>query len=197
MDMVPLRFLPTDAVSGCRIGGPCPVGLKAQFRDSLTQYFGTFPLIEFEKTEFSIFHRFDRLGNDAARDIIAFNNQILEPSELIWVAVHPVSFRSEDSPNIFEARALELHNPGSDLTHDDQCRLIHITGCTLGGHCYVERVQVRDDVKRLEEEGYRHLLQIGEVGGDFIEGFPWDPGFLNVWASHPLDPSTYRFCVQQ
>ena len=195
--MVPLRYLHEDAVTGCRIGGACPVGLVSQFTDSWTQYFGTFPLLEFEGTEFSIFHRFDPFGRDTARDLIDFNNRLLKPSDLIWVVVHPKSVRSEKSPNMFEARALALDPESTDEVRDDEGQLIPFSENKLGGRCFVDRHQVRDEVRLLEESGYFHLLQIGMVGRDLIKGFPWDPGYLNVWALNPLDPSSYRFCVQQ
>ncbi|MBM4071337.1 MAG: hypothetical protein FJ271_20730 [Planctomycetes bacterium] len=117
--MVPLHYLKVDAATGCRIGGACPVGLESEFTNAATQYFGTFPLLAFEETEFSLFHRFDPFGHDAARDLIVFNNQVLEPNELIWAVVHPASVRSQASPNMFEARALALGPESTDEACDD------------------------------------------------------------------------------
>jgi len=195
--MVPLKYLLSDATSGCRIGGACPVGLESQFSAASTQYFGTFPLLGYQGTEFSVFHRFDPSGRDATRDLLDFNNRILIPGDLIWAVVHPKSMRSAESPNMFEPRCLTCESATGDEVSDDLGRMVPYSGCKLGGCCFVERHQVADAVKSLEKSGFVHLVQIGLVGRDFIRGFPWDPGFLNVWAEVPLDCATYRFCVQQ
>lgn len=196
--MVPLQYLKTDSATGCRIGGACPVGLESQFALPATQYFGTFPLLETPGHEFSIFHRFDPLGNDVERFLIPFNNQILAPSKLIWVVVHEASVRSNESPNMFEARGLELGSPRVEEVSAGDDSIIPEPGSKLGGRCLIFRYQVREVVPQLEANGYLHLLQIGDGRGrDFVAGFPWDPGFLNVWALDPADASTYRFCVQQ
>ncbi|QOV90500.1 hypothetical protein [Humisphaera borealis] len=195
--MRPLTILGSDTSVGCRIGGICPLGLESHLGRPNGQYFGTFPLLAQIGTEFSLFHRFDPAGHDPARDLIPFNNQILEPSDLIWVVVHPSSVRAPASPSSFRGRALAL-GPESADDVDDACGgLMRYSGNKLGGLCYFERYQVADDVPSLEREGFEHLLQIGMEGCGVIDGFPWDPGTLNVWARNASDSRTYRFCVQQ
>lgn len=196
--MVPLHYLSSDSGSGCRIGGNCPVGLEFQFASRWTQYFGTFPLLERQGKEFSIFHRFDPRGYDPSRDLISFNNQILLAGELIWAVVHEASVRANESPNTFEARGMTMAAEAPDKVLADDGSLIPYSDSKLGGNCFIFRYQIRDAVAQLEAVGFQHLLQIGEApGGALIEGFPWDPGFLNVWAADLEDPKTYRFCVQQ
>lgn len=195
--MIPLRYLSYDSDTGCRIGGAGPSGLESQFGDPATQYFGTFPLFNWLEREFSVFHRFDPKGTDEARDLISYNNRILQSCPLIWVIVHAKSMRSEMSPNMFEARALQLESTAPEKHRDGNGRIEPYSGCKLGGECFVRRHQVGGAVQELGASGFAHLLQIGEVGADFIQGFPWDPGFLNVWAKVPDDASTYRFCIQQ
>ena len=198
--MRPLTYLPNDASTGARIGGAAPVELLSQFRDDVTQYFGTFPLLGEDSTEFTIFHRVDSFGDDHVRNAIANNNQILTPSELLWCVVHPMSHRSTRIRNAFEARGIIVGDETDDLVSvEDETdpQLIPYTESKLGGACYVERYQVGDDVHELENSGFQQLLQIGMHGSDLIDGFPWDPGYLNVWALNPTDPKSYRFCIQQ
>lgn len=98
---------------------------------------------------------------------------------------------------MFEGRALAMESSAPDNVPDGLGAVITYSGCKLGGKCHVHRFQVSEAVQELECSGYDHLLQIGEAGADLIKGFPWDPGFLNVWAKKPHDVTTYRFCVQQ
>ncbi len=61
----------------------------------------------------------------------------------------------------------------------------------MGGMAYAQRHQVVDAYRSMPHLGYTHLLQIGQDGLS-PAGFPWDPGYLNVWSMDPLDPNTYR-----
>ena len=183
--------------TGPRIGGPAPNAGADQFRDEHVQYFGTFPVDA--TREFSIFHRFEIFGDDDERDVIPHNNQILAPSELIWVLVHDASPRSGSSPNQFEAARLDICDAGTDID-DDNADVAgrSILSCNkLGGLAYIERHALMDAIPELESQGFSHLLQIGMNGDLLIDGFPWDPGFLNVWARDPLDANTFRFAIQQ
>lgn len=198
--MRPLVYLPNDVSTGARIGGAAPDELLSQFRDEYTQYFGTFPLLGGDSTEFTIFHRIDPFEDAPVRDAIANNNQILTPPELLWCVVHNVSHRGTTIRNAFEARGMIVGDETDDLLSNEDAndpQLEPYAESKLGGACYVERYQIREAVQELERSGFQQLLQIGMDGPDLIEGFPWDPGYLNVWALNPTDPTSYRFCIQQ
>lgn len=195
--MRPLTILPGDTHTGPRIGGPCPLGLEAELRDDATQYFGTFPLPGDATREFSLFHRFDRLGADPERDVITFNNQILAPSDLIWVVVHERSTRSPQVRSAFGGHSLAVGAAAPDRLTDDDLSDAPYSGSKLSGRCYVDRAQVRNEVLALEAASFVHLLQIVDAGPTYIAEFPWDPGSLNVWAADSQSPASYRFCIQQ
>lgn len=195
--MRPIRYKKEDCTGGPRIGGTVPEGLEEHIIDEHSQYFGTFPLPRGTEREFSIFHRFDILGNDEDRDIIAHNNKVLEPSDLIWAVVHQRSCRGKLSNQPFQACGLEIGTEIADSVIDKEGNETLYTESKLGGRCFLERHFLQNDVMELEEKGYQQLLQIGMHGSHLIEGFPWDPGFLHVWAANPDDPMTYRFMIEQ
>lgn len=197
--MRPLTYT-SDTQTGLRIGGAPPDETATQYRDEVTQYFGTFPVLTHPSNEFSIFHRIDSFGDDPIRNAIVNNNQILKPSDLIWCVVHSVSRRGATVQNAFEARGLVMGDETHDLVSNEdpyEPEMIPYTESKLGGNGFAERHQVGDAIVALEADGYQHLLQIGMHGCDLIDGFPWDPGYLNVWAKDPLAPKFYRFCIQQ
>jgi hypothetical protein len=196
-EMRPIRYKSDDCIEGPRIGGSVPKGLEHHIFDEYSQYFGTFPLPGDPEREFSIFHRFDILGADEDRDVIAHNNRVLEPSDLIWAVVHPLSSRGELSNQPFPPRGLEIDTQSPDSVTDEEGKETLHTESKLGGRCFLERYWLREVVTELEENGYEQLLQIGMHGSDLIEGFPWDPGYLHVWAANPDDPKTYRFMIEQ
>jgi len=192
-----ITFQSHDTQTGARIGGRPPIGMDQQFRDKHTQYFGTFPVEN--DLEFSIFHRFEIFDDDASRDVIDFNNQILMPSKMIWSIVHKSLPRDINLPAAFPGLGLGLSD--FQLDHDDVDTDLAerplVPENKMMGRCYIERHAVIDDILELEAADFIHLLQIGH---DFLvdaEGFPWDPGCLNVWCLDATDPTTYRFCIQQ
>ncbi len=65
-----------------------------------------------------------------------------------------------------------------------------------GGLAYADRLQAVERFGSMPQHGFTHFLPIGQ-DGRIPDGFPWDPGCLNVWDADPLDPCTYRFCAQQ
>jgi len=195
--MRPILYKVHDSNDGPRIGGTVPAGLEDHIVDEHSQYFGTFPLPENFEREFSLFHRFEIFGEDDDRDIIAHNNRILEPSNLIWAVVHALSSRGVSSNQCFEPRALTIGSESADKVTDEEGNATPYSESKLGGKCFLERHWLQEDVTELENTGYKQLLQIGMHGSDLIDGFPWDPGFLHVWASNPDDPKTYRFMVEQ
>jgi len=195
--MRPFEFSGHDVDAGPRIGGSAPAGQNEQFLMEHTQYFGTFPLGD--GAEFSVYHRFEIFGEDDQRDVIMHNNQILQPSNMIWAKVHGSSSRDKKLPHAFPGAGLILGAPVSDLddNNPDLCERPISPENKMFGRCYVDRHAVMDDVLALEASEHLHLLQIGFEFDVEIEGFPWDPGCLNVWARNPSDAATYRFCVQQ
>ena len=97
----------------------------------------------------------------------------------------------------FEARALAIGTESVDVVTDDEGNENTYAASKLGGKCFLVRYWLQELITNLEKDGYQQLLQIGLQGSDLIDGFPWDPGCLHVWASNPLDPMTYRFMVEQ
>lgn len=192
-----IEYLAGDVNTGPRIGGSCPSGLEENLEGPHSQYFGTFPLLSQDGREFSLFHRFDLLGDDPRRDIIEHNNRILPPSETIWVVVHPSSERSDDSRVSCEPRGLILSEPRADELRDEDGLVTAYPDSKLGGSCFLLRYWLNDLVDQLERDGYQQLLQIGLHRDELIEGFPWDPGYLHVWSSQPRDPKNYRFMIEQ
>ena len=195
--MRPIYFDRNDVMTGPRIGGASPLGLDENFRDEHTQYFGTFPIPTCHELEFSIFHRMDMMGVDSLRDTIANNNQVVSSGELIWCVVHDASRRGSEKQNEFEPCGLIVGPETEDLTDDCAGNMTPYAQSKLGGSCFVFRYQIRQAIDDLNAKGYHHLIQIGQPASRIIDGFPWDPGFLNVWASNSIDSTTYRFCVQQ
>lgn len=194
--MRPLTIADDDSSDGPRIGGSAPIGLESEFRDDHSRYFGSFPIID--DREFSVFHRFDVFGEDENRDVILHNNQILEPSSLIWAVIHDCSRRGSTFPAEFPGRRLIVGDLRPDVLDDSDADCdAPYSESKLFGRGYTWRYQIAEKVSQLESRGFLHLLQIGLRGDTIIDGFPWDPGFLNVWAADPQDASTYRFCVQQ
>lgn len=185
------------STEGLRVGGAAPIVAVDQFRDEHVQYFGTFPLET--GSEFSIFHRFEIFGDDDARDVILRNNEILSPSDLIWCIVHSPSPRGGGSQNEFEAAIVTLEDSclDHDVSNPDVAGRCFLSRNKLGGNAYIERHALMDAIPQIEARGYSHLLQIGMDGEDLIDGFPWDPGYLNVWALNPFDADTFRFAIQQ
>jgi hypothetical protein len=195
--MRPLHYIPDDQVMGARIGGTVPRGLESEASDDLVQYFGTFPVIACPEIEFSMFHRFDIFGDDATRDVLDHNNRILSPFELLWVVVHGPSERGDMAARPFEARGLTIDAESPDEVVDDDGTVMPYNESKLGGVCFLERYWLQDAVSAIETDGYRLLLTIGMHGSDLIDGFPWDPGCLHVWARKPDQADTYRFLVEQ
>ena len=195
--MKPIYYLPDDRAQGARIGGALPRGQEKQAADADVQYFGTFPLLDNLNREFSVFHRMGVKPSDKQSDVAENKNVILTPSELIWATVHDKSERSETKARPFEARGITIGSESPDETQDDDGSMIPYTESKLGGRSFLERFWLQDEVDALEAEGFQLLVQVGLHWGDSIHGFPWDPGFLHVWAQDPENPSSYRFMVEQ
>lgn len=195
--MRPISYSLEYCEEGPRIGGAIPEGQEDQLVDEHTQYFGTFPILDALNQEFSVFHRFDIKGIDEDRDVISHNNRILRPSDLIWALVHQRSRRGTKDTHCLEPRSITLAEPKQDEFTTDDGQLVPFPESKLGGKCYLERRWLQSEVTTLEDAGYNQLLQIGLHCSDLIEGFPWDPGYLHVWALNPSDQSTYRFMVEQ
>lgn len=192
-----LHIAQHDHTVGARIGGAVPLGQEHAIRDSDTQYFGTFPVSNLANLEFSVFHRFEVFDAHPTRDVLFHNNKVLLPSDLIWVSVHGHSERGLHLGRPFESRAVDFEQESPDEQVADDGHVDPYSESKLGGRCFLLRYWLQDDVSELEHEGFTQLLQIGLTGGDVVEGFPWDPGYLHVWARDPTDPTSYRFMIEQ
>ena len=196
--MRPIQYKTTDATDGPRIGGKVPTGLESEIVDDKTQYFGTFPISSTDaQKKFSVFHRFEIFGEDPERDVIDYNNRILRPSRLIWAVVHDASSRGTANARAFEARSLHIGPETLDEAVDDDGTVLPYTESKLGGRCFLERYWLQESVEQIEADGFQFLMQIGAHDEHLIDGFPWDPGFLHVWARDPLAPDSYRFMIEQ
>mgnify|MGYP003327454296 FL=1 len=183
------------ALDSPRVGGNPPASTHANLYDEWTQYFGTFPIPDHAPFQFSLFHRFDITGDDESRELILHNNRILEPSPLIWVDIHSPSTKSSrfaGSHRAFSPMCLQFSDPIEDCFDG----VSPYPENKVGGLAYSERHWAFEAYQSMAPLGYAHLLQIGQ-DGLIPDGFPWDPGYLNVWSSEPLDPNAYRFCIQQ
>ena len=91
----PFEYMRQETRFGSKIGGGSPDNVKPRFKDLDQKYFGT---IEFETGwAITIFYSFDIYGNDPARDIISYNNQVLYPSKLIHAVVHSSGYSESRS----------------------------------------------------------------------------------------------------
>jgi hypothetical protein len=146
------EFADCSALDCARIGGEPPASIDVHSYDELTQYFGTFPIPNNLASQFSLFHRFDLNGDDESRDVILHNNRILEPSSLIWVAIHTPSTKSSrfaGSHRAFSQCCLQF----SDEIADGFGGTYPYTENKIGGIAYAERHQVVDAYKSMQHLG--------------------------------------------
>jgi len=134
----------------------------------------------------SIFYSFDISGVDEAPDTISHNNQLLRASSLIHGVWHRSSDRGRAGSIASEVscHAVFAGAERPDQESDEVGGYIPFQGAKLGGEPFVENIprcgEAFDEAARL---GFRQLAQFetpNPLLQPYIEGFPWDPGWLHV-----------------
>lgn len=190
-----IHYLNHDSDCGPRIGGRAPKDVVVDRSLDDLQYFGTFPTQG--DVEFSVFHRFDILGENQERDILNHNNKILAPSSLIFAVLQERTVRGDNQYLPFEGRGLKLVDQEADCLMDGDEAIIPYSESKIGGNAHLVRYWLQPQVDEIESDGFKLMLQIFTHGSDIIDGFPWDPGGLFVWSKDFSNPSTYRFLIEQ
>jgi hypothetical protein len=197
---VPFSYASESSSTGSRIGGNPPRNAVSTFDRKFQKYFGT---IEFDGgSAVSIFYSFDIYGNDEQRDIISYNNQPLYPSELIHAVIHESGAATEDSDISAEVSChrIVFDQSRSDIAEQDGN--VPYTHSKIGGTPFVDNVsRVGQAFEQLLKLGFKQLIQFGTPNPrthGFVNGFPWDPGWLNVLVRGTnFDNCDFAFVIQQ
>lgn len=194
---VPFRYAPEATGSGSRIGGLPPQTAIPQLETPFQKYFGT---LEFDAGfAISIFYLFEIFGASGDRDVLNFHYQVLQPSTWIQAVVHSVSGPTAAMPIPAEVTCHKLlvGEPEQDLEEVEvdlypwqdpagKTQLIPNPDSKCGGQPYIEHAaHVAEKFEQLAADGYRQLVQFGCPNRDeldYVERFPWDPGWLHVFV---------------
>lgn len=185
---------------GSKIGGAVPRDVKPLYVDVNQKYFGT---IEFETGRaVSLFYSFDIYGDDETLDIISFNNRVLFPSKLIHAVVHQGSMSDGASEiiTVVSCQRIRFEPMQSDRMPDSPEQVSPRS--KVGGRPCIDNVsRVGPAFEELEQSGYRQLFQFDTPdprSEAYIDGFPWDPGWLHVFVrGEHLAEAEFAFVVQQ
>lgn len=195
---IPLDYARTAASTGMRIGGTSPVAPLHE--GPFQRYFAT---LDFQDLVLSIFYAFDVLGEDAARDIIAFNNQLLLSSQLIHVVVHSAAaIETSTVPATVSAHKLECGPLVVDDQWDASADGQPFPYSKLGGRPFISNVPLTGEAFRdAERRGFRQLAQFDTPNPrthPFVQGFPFDPGSLHVlFKGGSPGAFEFAFVIQQ
>jgi len=200
---VPIDFDERPCSEGSRIGGFPSKGAPPQFSSRHSRFFCSVQLGDGFCV--SIFHSFDIFGADPDRDIIAYNNQVLQPSALIHAVVHSECKADDQSaiPSEVSCHRLVFGDEQRDLVHpSDDGDAYPYPRSKVGGSPFIDNVAlVGAAFSELEQAGYKQILQFDTPDPRleyFVEGFPWDPGLLHVFGRKiSLDGSEFAFVIQQ
>lgn len=196
----PFSYANESSSAGSRIGGRPPRNAVAMFDRKLQKYFGT---IEFDRGfAVSIFYSFDIYGIDEQCDIISYNNQPLYPSELIHAVIHEseaVTANSDISAEV-SCHKIVFDASRSDITEQDGN--VPYMYSKIGGTPFVDNVsRVGQAFEQLLNMGFKQLIQFDTPNPRtqaFVNGFPWDPGWLHVLVRRTsVDNCEFGFVIQQ
>lgn len=209
---IPFGYAQPATTVGSRIGGVTPQAAIPQFETPFQKYFGT---LEFDADfAISIFYSFEIFGESSDRDILKFHYQVLQPSSWIHAVVHPISGSTETAPIPAEVTChqLQIGESEQDLEEvevdlfpwQDQAgktQQIPNPDSKCGGVPYVEHAaHVAEKFAQLAADGYRQLVQFGcpnRAELDYVERFPWDPGWLHVFVRGELPAELeFAFLIQ-
>ncbi len=196
----PFCIGPDDVEQGSFAGGSPPVEAIPNFTGTRQKFFAT---VAFKEFAVSIFYSFDVFENTGGADVIDHNNQALFPSELIHAVVHSGATRSVDSPiqSDMSAHRISVSEWQDDKEMDETDDQVY-GGSKIGGKPFIDNENVvRPGIQKLLELGYRHFLQFetpDPIQEEYIEGFPWDPGWLHVFIKgERAEELEFAFVIQQ
>ena len=196
----PFTYEIGSASSGSRIGGRPPQNAIPMFYVACQKYFST---IEFDAgLSVSIFYSFDIYGDNEIRDIISHNNRPLFSSELIDAVVHERGVASEDSNISAEVSChkIKFGIEQRDMAQGDST--VPYPQSKIGGKPFVDNVSlVGEAFERLLTAGFQQLIQFDTPNPNthpFVDGFPWDPGWLHVFVKGmTIEGCDFAFVIQQ
>lgn len=185
---------------GSRIGGHPPIDALPRFHTPRQKYFGT---IQFEDGWLvSIFYSFEIFGDDEEYDVILHNNQVLYPSEWINAVVHQNDIADDQSniPSEVTCHRIKFEASCTDITIEEPGGPHPLS--KVFGRPYVDNAPlVGSAFEQLLNAGYRQLFQFDTPNlkqYPFVEGFPWDPGWLHVFVrGSSIKDWEFAFIVQQ
>lgn len=196
----PFEYDVDPTTRGSRIGGSPPKGAVPHFDTPQQKYFGTIAFDDGQSV--SIFYSLDKSGEDEERDVISFNNQVLYPSELIHAVVHESGVPNDESKISSEVTchrlAFRIVIPDQDADFPET----NYPFSKLGGRPFVEnRPRVGGAFEALAVKGFRQLAQFDTPNpskASFVDGFPWDPGWLHVFVRRlGMEDFEFAFVIQQ
>lgn len=194
---IPFSYASEPSKRGSRIGGRPPRNAVSPFGGKLQKYFGT--IDSDGGSAVSIFYSFDIYGNDEGRDIVAYNNRPLFPSELIHAVVHESGEAAENSEISAE---VSCHTIVFDEARPDIAEGVPCTHSKIGGRPFVDNVSlVGQAFEQLLTSGFKQLIQFDTPNPrthGLVDGFPWDPGWLHVMVrGTTFDNCEFAFVIQQ
>ena len=189
-----------DSKQGSFAGGLPPIEATPRFEGPRQKFFAT---IVFKQFAVSIFYSFDVFEDTGGSDIIQCNNQVIFSCELIHAVLHSGSSRSTKSTigSDMSSHCISIAEWRADHEDDETDGVPH-GGSKIGGRPYIDNENVAGPgIQKLTDLGYRQLLQFetpDPISEDFVEGFPWDPGWLHVFvAGRSFDELEFAFLIQQ
>ncbi|WP_339732721.1 hypothetical protein [uncultured Gimesia sp.] len=197
---IPLEYEKEPVDSGSKIGGIAPLNAKPIYDVNEQKYFCTIVLDELWSV--SIFYSFDINGVDEKRDIISYNNQPLYQCNLIHAVVHKNEKSSTglSIPSDVTCHKIKIGELQSDLLSGETNMVIPFS--KIGGTPYVDNIAlVGRAFEKLYSDGYKQLFQFDTPNPSrqpYIDGFPWDPGWLHVFVREDdIEKYKFAFVVQQ
>lgn len=199
---LPFGFEPNATQSGSRIGGK-PPHVEVPFPADGMKYFAT---VELRPGVFlSVFYALDPLGHDPEGDVLLFNNKVLPSSRWLQAVLHPDSTADPTSAVVCE---VSCHGLAFGTPCDDWVG----TGATgagypfphskVGGAPFCDNLAVVGGAfESLASRGFRQVLQFETPSPrteGYVLGFPWDPGWLHVFARDAAGGGyEFAFVIQQ
>jgi len=166
----------------------------------LQKYFGT---MEFRGgLSVSVFYSFDIYGDDKDRDIISHNNRLLFPCELIHAVTHESGMASGMSEVSAEVSCHKIRLDVEQRDVMEEGSSLPYSHSKIGGRPFVDNVAlVGEAFQQSTIRGFQQLIQFGTPNPTthpFVDGFPWDPGWLHVFAKGAsLEDCEFAFIIQQ
>ena len=197
---LPFSYSNESCVAGSRIGGRAPQNAVSKFDREFQKYFGTIELDGGDAV--SIFYSFDIYGNDEERDILSYNNRLLFPSALIHAVVHESGVAGEESEISAEVSChrIVFDTSRADIAEGDGNA--PYTHSKIGGTPFVDNgSRIGQAFEQSLKMGFKQLIQFDTPNPrtqGFVNGFPWDLGWLHVLIRGTnFDNCDFAFVIQQ